>query len=218
MDILTRECPDISTANFRYYVDLQQRQLEDLTLRELRGKSLVILGGDLRALSHDEVVKPITLYLRQPDGKTLKTHMRPIDSVAKAKSILADKFGVSADQWQILHKGNELNNDFELLLEHRISNNNIVHTIQKALQNGNEIEVVYSNHKLRTKVHLEPTKSIGDLKLQLEKVTGLAAADQMLIYCGGELADERDAASYHLSKDAQIFLVDKREKGSESRA
>lgn len=218
MDILVRECPNISTSNCRYYVDNQQKILSDLTLSEVRGRTLVVLGEELKGLTHEEIVRPITLYLRQPDGKTLKTHMRPIEPVLRVKHLLAERFGVGADQWQILYKGQELNNDYQLLLEHRISNNNIIHTVQRALQDGSEVEIVFPGQKIRNKMHLDMSRTIHALKQELHKVTGLEGANQMLIYCGGELADDRTLASYHISQGGQIFLVDKREKGAESRA
>lgn len=66
-------------------------------------------------------------------------------------------------------------------------------------------------------MNIDLAKTILEFKQEVEKHTKLQTADQILVYCGGELFDEGTAASYHISQGAQIFLLDKKDKNPESR-
>lgn len=102
-DMLSKE--ESAAESTRFYIDHQPKSRSNILPEELIGKTLVVLGEGFRSVSNEEIVKPMTLYLRQSDGKTLKTYLRLIDSVFKVKQLLVDKFGVAFDQWRVQYKG-----------------------------------------------------------------------------------------------------------------
>lgn len=149
----------------------------------------MVLGEEFRSIPDEELLKPLTLYLRQPDSKTIKTVLKPIDSILKVKELLKDKYGIPTDQWSVFYKGKELANDYQLLLEYEVADKGIIHSVPKQPTNNCEVEVIFASRKLRKTLNIDLTKSVKELKEEIAKVIALPSPQQILVYCGGEMFD-----------------------------
>lgn len=101
-DILSRECIEANSPYCRYYLEnrlMKPKSIKHVRENDMEGKTLVVLGEEFRTIADEELLKPLTLYLRQPDSKTLKTTLKPIDTVSKIKELLQEKYKVPAPEW-----------------------------------------------------------------------------------------------------------------------
>lgn len=150
------------------------------------------------------------VYLRNASGRCLKVETRLIKNISSLKKHLSEKYPLEVSAWNFVLKGKDIDNDASLLLEHDITNNSIIHVLDKINEPSREILIVFAKEKKKEALIVEENDTIADVKKAIEVKLGIRVEYQILVFCGGELTNDKTVKESKIVKGSQLFLVDSR--------
>ena len=125
------------------------------------------------------------MYLREVNGKTIKVLTYPTQSLSGLKAELTSKLRIPATELSFIFKGAELGSDSDLLLQHHILNNSIVHVLRQAASEEINVNFINTLTKEWILLSLKSTESIGEVKRRLAEQINVPQDKLLLVYCGG---------------------------------
>lgn len=142
----------------------------------------------------------IKVNVATPDGKMISVEVKSTDTAEDVKAKIAKQTGMNVPQQVLFHRGKEFSNGKTIK--------------DMGIQDGSDLKVeifkvpITVNNAMDGKsiqVMIDPTNKISDIKMQLEKETGVPATNQKLSMNGQEISDPNKTASDYGIKSGSVL-------------
>lgn len=144
------------------------------------------------------------VLVRAMTGKTITVIVETTGSVQDLKEKIQEKEGIDKDQFRLSFGGKQLQ-DERRLSEYKIESGSMVQISFSLPGGSDEVEIgVQTVTGKKIMLNVNPSISIGELKLKVQDKEGIPVDTQKLIINGEELNDAKTMADYNIQQQGSI--------------